>query len=97
MVDSDVNTISAYTQFIVALCKTVKEKKRIVSKAPKSGFENERFSMRIWLIGLGMVGTEFTLARKLMIRNLGGNSGWRYGKPEKIASAAQECEVQGDE
>lgn len=40
--------------------------------------------MRIWLIGLGMVGTEFSMARKLMMKNLKGNSGWRYGKPENI-------------
>lgn len=97
LVDSDGDTVSAYSQFIAALCKTAKEKKRITAKAPKSGFENERFSMRVWLIGLGMVGAEFSMARKLMMKNLDGNSGWHYGKPEKIVPVTEESEVQFNE
>ena len=93
LVNSDGDTVNAYTQFVVVLCKTAKEKKRITAKAPKSGFENERFSMRVWLIGLGMVGTEFSVARKLMMKNLDGNSGWRYGKPEKTALATEVSEA----
>lgn len=88
-----------YTQFIAALCETAKEKKRITAKAPNSGFENERFAMRVWLMGLGLIGTEYKEARKLLMRNLSGDSGWRYGKP-KAAPAANENspkEVSGDE
>ncbi len=88
-----------YTQFIAALCETAKEKKRITAKAPNSGFENERFAMRVWLMGLGLIGTEYKEARKLLMCNLSGDSGWRYGKP-KAAPAANENspkEVAGDE
>lgn len=90
---------SCYIQFIAALCNTAKEKKRVTAKAHES-FENEKFSMRVWLIGLGMIGKEYGNARKLLGKNLGGESGWRYGKPESTSPAAEEApteEVQGDE
>lgn len=87
--DADSNTISAYAHFIAALCKTAKEKKRVNAKAQEA-FENEKFAMRIWLISLGMVGAEFGTARKLLMKNLSGNSGWRYGKPEKAETVTGE-------
>lgn len=73
--------LAAYNQFIIALCLTAKEKKRVTAKAQES-YENESFSMRVWLIGLGMIGEEFKLARKLLMANLSGDSAWRHGKPE---------------
>lgn len=95
----DESEVPAYTQFIAALCETAKEKKRITAKAPNSGFENERFSMRVWLMGLGLVGTEYKTARKLLMCNLSGDSGWRYGKPEAATAADKSSaeEVPGDE
>jgi len=77
-----------YAQFIHALCATAKEKKRVTAKAPDT-FENEKFSMRVWLIGLGLVGKEYGKTRKLLANNLSGDSGWRYGKPEKAPEAAE--------
>lgn len=94
-IETDSDTASAYTQFIAALCKTAKEKKRVTAKAPEA-FENEKFAMRVWLIGLGMIGAEFSAARKLLMRNLSGDSGWRYGKPEKAAPAAEESPAEGE-
>jgi len=35
--------IDAFAQFISALCKTAREKKRVTAKAPADGFENESF------------------------------------------------------
>lgn len=94
-IETDSDTATAYTQFIAALCKTAKEKKRVTAKAPEA-FENEKFAMRVWLIGLGMIGAEFGAARKLLMRNLSGDSGWRYGKPEKAAPAAEESPAEGE-
>lgn len=82
----DGDTVSAYTQFIVALCKTAKEKKRVTAKV-QDEFENPRFTMRVWLIGLGMVGDDYKLARKLLLQNLTGNAAWRHGAPEKKAAS----------
>ena len=73
--------VNAYAQFISALCNTTKKKKRIMAK-PQESFENQRFTMRIWLISLGLIGREFELCRKLMMKALPGNSGFRHGKPD---------------
>lgn len=67
----------AYSQFIAALCQMATEQKRVLDK-PYDG-DNDRFTMRIFMVRLGMKGPQFALARKLMMRNLEGNSGWRYG------------------
>jgi len=74
----------AYAQFISALCTTAKEKKRVTAK-PQENFENERFAMRVWLIGLGLVGSEYSRIRQLLTKPLSGNGAWRYGLLEKEA------------
>lgn len=80
---SDPSEAAYYVQFIGLLCATAKEKKRITAKAPEN-FQNEKFSIRVWLISLGAVGKEYGNMRKLLGKNLGGESGWRYGKPENV-------------
>lgn len=92
-ITEDYERTNAYAQLISALCTTAKEKKRVTAKA-QDGFENEKFAMRVWLIGLGCVGFEYKYLRKIMGEFLGGNSAFRYGKPDK---EAQESEVAGDE
>lgn len=83
--DSEGEAVNAYAQFISALCDTAKNKKRVVAK-PQDSFENPRFSMRIWLISLGLVGKEFDLCRKLLMCGLSGNSGHRHGSPNNATS-----------
>lgn len=84
---TDDGCVDAYAQLITALCKTAKEKKRVTAKAQES-FENEKFAMRVWLIGLGLIGKDYSLARKLLMANLDGNSGFRYGAPEQRDAAS---------
>ena len=75
----------AYSQFITALCQMAVEQKRVLDK-PYDG-DNDRFTMRIFMVRLNMKGPQFALARKLMMKHLTGNSGWRYelpaNKPER--------------
>ena len=66
----------AYSQFITALCQMAVEQKRVLDK-PYDG-DNDRFTMRIFMVRLNMKGPQFALARKLMMKHLTGNSGWRY-------------------
>jgi hypothetical protein len=84
-------SLNAYAQFISQLCKTAKTKKRVTAK-PQEAFENEKFTMRVWLIGLGMVGAEFATARRLLCEKLSGNSSWSFGKPE-TASTEEPADV----
>ena len=81
-ITEDYERTNAYAQLISALCTTAKEKKRVTAKA-QDGFDNEKFAMRVWLIGLGCVGAEYKYLRKIMGEFLGGNSAFRHGKPEK--------------
>ena len=81
---------AAYAQFITALCQMASEQTRILDK-PYDG-DNDRFAMRIFMVRLGMKGAEFALARKLMMKHLTGNSGWRYGAPPKGKAETAEKE-----
>ena len=88
--DLDSESITAYSQFLVALCETAKAKTRVT--AQEHAFVNEKFSMRVFGIGLGLIGPEYRLIRKLLSQNLSGNSAWSDGvdprrkpKPEEEA------------
>ena len=82
---------NAYSQFITALCRMAKTQTRILDK-PYDG-DNDKFAMRIFMVRLGMKGSEYALARKLMMKNLTGNSGWRYGAPPKMPEADNPTEI----
>ena len=73
--------IKAYTQFIELLDKSAKELKHASAKV--SVTDNPKFTFRVFLIRLGMVGDEYKTARKILLKNLDGNAAFRYGKPEK--------------
>ena len=80
--DLDGETVNAYSQFVTALCETAKQKTRIVAQ-PQEAYENEKFAMRVYGLGLGLKGIEYILCRKLLMKNLTGDSSWRFTKPEK--------------
>ena len=77
----------AYTRLIAALYKMAKTQKRITAKEHDSG--NDKFTMRLFLVRLGFVGKEYKTARKILLRNLTGNSSWKAGhRPERAATTA---------
>ena len=90
---SDPADAAYYVQFVCALCETVKEKKRVTAKAPDSGFENEKFAMRVWLVGLGLSGKEYKNCRALLMRGLSGDAAWRYAKPKRKETESEATEV----
>lgn len=73
----------AYNRLIIALCNMAKNQKRVT--ATEKPVENGRFTMRLFLIRLGFIGNEYKTARKILLRNLTGNSSWKSGhKPERL-------------
>lgn len=80
--------VAAFTLLINGLCKVAKERKRITAK--EKHVENEKFAFRVFLIQLGFVGDEYKVARKVLLKNLTGNSAFKNGVPIK-------GEVKGDE
>ena len=72
----------AYNRLVTAMCKMAKEQKRVVAK--ECATDNEKFAMRLFLIRLGFIGDEYKTARRILLRNLTGNSSWRSGhRPER--------------
>ncbi len=69
----------AYSHFITALCKMARERQRIAAK-PYAG-DNDKFTMRLFLVQLGLKGPKYKQTRKILLQNLSGNSAWRNGAP----------------
>ena len=82
-----------YAYFITALCETAKKKKCVTAKA-QDAFENPRFSMRVWLTSLGLVGSKYSQIRRLLTANLPGNGAYRFGKPESRAVTKKRDHIQ---
>ena len=70
--DSDAD---AYCTFISMLCEFAKNQSRINNKPDTT--DNPKYTMRCYLIRLGMVGTEYKAVRKVILRNLEGSAAFR--------------------
>ena len=75
---TDSDEIAAYTQFISRLCDMAKDAKRVSSKPTET--DNDKYAFRCFLLRLGFIGKEYKTARKILLRNLTGNSAFRYGE-----------------
>jgi len=78
--------VTAYSRFIGALCAAAKEQHRVTAK--DKPVENEKFAFRVFLIRLGFVGDEYKTARKILLRNLSGNSAFKNGAPAKVTEVS---------
>ena len=74
----DGDEIAAYTQFISRLCDMARDAKRVSSKPTET--DNDKYAFRCFLLRLGFIGQEYKTARKILLRNLTGNSASRYGE-----------------
>lgn len=86
--DADSETVAACSRFICALCAAAKEQKRVNAK--EKPVENEKFAFRVFLIRLGFVGNDYKAARKILLKNLGGNAAFKNGAPTKAEASANE-------
>ncbi len=69
--------MDAYTRLVFAICNMARTQKRVLAKP--ADLKNEKFAMRIFLIRLGFIGDKYKSARKVLLRNLTGNSSWKSG------------------
>ena len=88
----------AYTRLVSALYHMAKNQKRVTAKERDN--DNEKFTMRLFLIRLGFIGDEYKTARRILLRNLTGNGSWKSGHaPERtantVAEAAPAAEAEG--
>ena len=75
---TDSDEIAAYTQFISRLCDMARDAKRVSSKPTET--DNDKYAFRCFLLRLGFIGKEYKTARKILLRNLTGNSAFRSVK-----------------
>ena len=75
---TDSDEMAAYTQFISRLCDMARDAKSVSSKPTET--DNDKYAFRCFLLRLGFIGKEYKTARKILIRNLTGNSAFRCGE-----------------
>lgn len=79
----------AYLRFVHALCQMAKEQKRVTAKEKES--QNDKFTMRLFLVRLGFIGDEYKTARKILLSHLSGNGSWKAGhQPGEIAQEVRD-------
>lgn len=71
----DSDEISAYTELVTKLCEMTNRQKRVGTVKET---DNEKYTFRCFLLRLGMIGTEYKITRKILLRNLTGNSAFRH-------------------
>jgi len=74
----DADSCAAYTSLITAICRMAKEAKRVTAKEKE--VENPKYAFRCFLLRLGMIGDEHKQNRKILMRNLSGNSAFKSGR-----------------
>ena len=69
----------AYGNFITRLWQMAHQRQRITARPYES--DNPKFTMRLFLVQLGLKGPQYKQTRKILLQHLTGNSAWRYGAP----------------
>lgn len=70
--------INAYTQFVDKLCEMARELKWVNVQPLET--DNDKYAFRCFLLRLGFVGEEYKTARRILLRNLTGDSAFRRKK-----------------
>lgn len=85
--DAEPEEVKSYLHFVTALCDLAKSQKRVSSR--EKPVENEKYAFRCFLLRLGFIGSEFKAERKILLRNLTGNSAFKSGKKEADDDVSQ--------
>lgn len=72
--------IKAYDHFICKLCEMARTQKRVT--ATEKQVDNEKYAFRCFLLRLGFIGAEYKEARKILLKNLEGNSAFKAKEAE---------------
>jgi hypothetical protein len=87
--------IKAYLQFCMAITAQAYNQR---SASPiKTVSENEKYTFRVWLLRLGLIGDEFKTARLHLLNHLDGNIAWKdpaqaQRQKERLRAQAEQAE-----
>lgn len=84
--DLDADEVKTYTHLIAALCDMARNQKRITAK--EKATDNDKYAFRCFLLRLGFIGAEFKDERKILLRDLSGNSAFKSGTGKEVADHA---------
>ncbi len=72
---SDADTLMAFQHMAEKMNRQAIEQKRIQAKVVND--ENEKYSMRTWLVRIGMGGSEYKKTRKILMEHLDGHTAFK--------------------
>ena len=82
----DPEKVEAATQLLGLVNLNARRSKQNISAKVKAT-DNEKYTFRTWLLRLGMIGDDYRIARKVLLKNLSGNSAFRKSVKEEKTSA----------
>lgn len=85
----DADEVKAFTDLASLMVKAAKDQKRVMAKEVDDS--NEKYITRIWLLRLGMKGSEFKTTRKVLLQNLSGHVAFRT--QEQIEAAREKLKA----
>lgn len=74
---SHAGVLKSYIQLSILIAAAALNAKSASSKETIPTTGNEKYTFRVWLLKLGMIGDEFKTARLHLLKNLTGNMAWR--------------------
>lgn len=89
----DHRDIVAAVQFAFCIHEQSLQQKRVTSK--DKAVDNEKYAFRCFLLRIGMIGKEYTVARKALSKHLSGNSSFKSGERKQPAEAADQPAAPG--
>lgn len=81
--------LKAYSAFITALCRMVKQSVRVTVKEKE--VESEKYAFRGFLLRLGFIGADSKDDRKILLKNLSGSAAFPNKAAADAFSAAQKA------
>lgn len=86
--EPDAEVSAAAVIFISKLCEMAKNATRVT--ASDHEVDNPKYALRCFLLRLGFIGAEYKDARKILLKNLSGNSSWKNGRKEDTQDEVSE-------
>lgn len=86
--EPDAEVSAAAVIFISKLCEMAKNATRVT--ASDHEVDNPKYAMRCFLLRLGFIGADYKDVRKILLKNLSGNSSWKNGRKEDTQDEVSE-------
>jgi hypothetical protein len=80
---TNADSVKAYTHFVAALCEMARAQKRVTAKEKET--DNDKYAFRCFLLRLGFIGAAYKEERKILLRNLSGNSAFKDGQKKDFS------------